>query len=131
GSCCDQVERELSRVEVSVWRRLEQLIDGPQMHDVGADQPGEGQWAEADLAGVLDETQEEVGDQGAGDLDAHGVLGAADEVGDLQGLLDPPEEEFDGPAALVEVSDLLGGCVEVIGDDAQGLAVLQGDADLA
>ena len=107
------------------------MIDRPQVHDVGTDQPGEGERAHGDLAGVLDEAHEQIGDQSAGDLDAHGVLGSADEVLDLEGLLDPSEEEFDGPAALVEVGDLLGGGVEVVGDDAQGFAVFELDADLA
>ena len=50
---------------------------------------------------------------------------------DLKGLLDPAEEQLDGPAALVEVGDLLGGGIEVVAEDAQHLAALGLDPDLA
>src|SRR3990167_8635418 len=131
GSCWKQVEGELSCVESSIWGWFEELIDGAQVHDVCADESCEGEWAEGYLAGVLDEAQQQVGDQGAGDLDTDGVLRSADEVLDLQGLFDPAEEQLDGPAAFVEVGDLLGGGIQIVGDDAQGLAVVEGDANLA
>jgi hypothetical protein len=45
-------------------------------------------------------------------LDAHGVLRGAQELGDFEDLLDPAEEQLDGPAALVEVGDFLGAGIE-------------------
>ena len=45
-------------------------------------------------------------------------------MADFQRLLDPAEEQLDLPAALVELGDLLGGGVEVVGEDAQRLAGL-------
>ena len=121
----------MSGVEGTVGWRFEELIDGSQVHEVGADQSGVGERREGDLVGVLDEAQEQVGDEGAGDLDADGVFGAADEVADAEGLFDPSEEELDGPATLVEVGDLLGGGVEVVGDDAQGRLAAVEDAPIS
>ncbi len=45
-------------------------------------------------------------------------------------LLDPAEEQLDLPALLVEVCDLFGRCVEIIGDDAQHLAGVDDHANL-
>jgi hypothetical protein len=47
-------------------------------------------------------------------LKAHGILAGAQETGDLEGLLDPAEEQLDRPAPAIEVSDLLSRCVEVV-----------------
>ena len=116
-----------------MWRdglgRSEQGVEGSSMHEIRADEAGEGERAVDDLGGVLSEAQDEEGDEGYGDLDAHGVLGSAEEVTDFEGLLDPAEEQFDLPAALVEVGNFLGGGVEIVGQDAQLLAGLGIDAD--
>jgi hypothetical protein len=45
-------------------------------------------------------------------------------------LFDPAEEQFDGPAALVEIGDL-GRSIEVVAQDAQNLAALELDPNLA
>ena len=55
-----------------IWGRLEELIEGAAVHEIGAHEAGEGEQAGADLGGVLGELDEQVGDQGAGDLDADG-----------------------------------------------------------
>ena len=65
------------------------------------------------------------------ELRHNGVLGGSEEVADLEGLLDPAEEQFDLPASLVEVGDLVGRGVEIVGEDAQLLAGLGQDAHLA
>ena len=100
------------------------------MHEVGPDEAGEGQWTAGGLGGCLRQAQQQIGDQGHGDLDTDGVLASAEEVFDLEGLFDPAEEQLDGPAAFVEVGDLLGGSVQVVGGDPQLLAVLEHHADL-
>ena len=75
--------------------------------------------------------QQQKGDQRDRDLNAHGVLGTAEELGDFQRLLHHPEEQFDLPAALVEVGDLLRRRVEVVGEQAQPLAGFGRHDDLA
>ena len=62
------------------------------MHDVGAHEPGEGESAVDSFVDAVSEAQDEESDQGDGDLSAHGVLAATEEVPDLEGLLDPAEE---------------------------------------
>src|SRR6476661_9052292 len=79
----------------------------------------------------MGDAQQQISDQGDDDLNAHGVLGGTEEAGDPEGLLDPAEEQLDGPAALVEPGDVLGGGVEVVAEEAQDLAGLGLDADLA
>lgn len=49
-------------------------------------------------------------------------------MGDLQGLLDPTEEQLDGPSPLVEICDLLGFGVEIVGEDTQDFAGVSFDA---
>ena len=71
---------------------------------------------------LVQEVEEHECDQRYRDLNAHGVLGAADEMGDFQHLFHQAEEQLDQPAPLVEIGDLLGGRVEIVGEDAQRLA---------
>ena len=59
------------------------------------------------LPGVRQSQQQER-DQRDGDLNAHRVLGGADEALDLQTLLDPAEEQLDLPALLVDLGDFVG-----------------------
>lgn len=93
------------------------------MHEVGADQPCEGERPFGEAVGLTGEAQQQVGDQGHRDLDADSVLARADEVLDLQGLFDPTEEQLDGPAPLVQVGDLAGRRLRIVGENTQHLAV--------
>ena len=77
-------------------------------------QAGECERAAHDFLSHLGHTQDEEGDQGDGDLDAHCIFADADEALDPQRLLDPAEKQFDLPALLVEVCDLLCRSIEVI-----------------
>ena len=43
------------------------------MHEVGADQPAEDDWAFDGVLGGLGDTQQQECDQGDGDLEAHGI----------------------------------------------------------
>ena len=79
----------------------------------------------------LGETQQQKGDQRDGDLDAHSVLRGAEKAADLEGLLDPAEEQLDRPAALVEIGDLLMAASRSFDEHAQHLAAIELDADLA
>ena len=54
---------------------------------------------------LLDDGDEHIGRDGAPDLRLDGVLAGAQEALDAQVLLDPLEEQFDLPAALVQGSN--------------------------
>jgi hypothetical protein len=79
-----------------VGRWGEQLIDAAAVHQIGADKAGEGERAFDGVLSRLGETQQHEGDQRHGDLEAHGVLAGADEVADVERLLDPAEEQLNG-----------------------------------
>jgi hypothetical protein len=71
------------------------------------------------------------GDEGDGDLDAHGILGGAEKAGDRKDLLDPAKAQLDRPALLMKRGDLLRGGVEVVRQQPQHLADLGENAHLA
>ena len=54
----------------------------------------------------------------------------SDEFRDPERLFHQTEEQLDPPAALVEIGDLLGGRVEIVGHQAQGFAAFGPDHDL-
>src|SRR5882672_11605740 len=99
------------------------------MHEIGADQPGEGERTFHDGVGIVSQAQQQEGDQGNRDLNADGILGSSEEVGDLQGLLDPSKEQLDRPSALVQIGDVLSAGGQIVGEDAQHLAGLDHDPD--
>src|SRR6266511_892183 len=70
------------------------------MHEVGADEPHEGERTFDDFVGIMRQAQQHEGDQRDRNLNANRVFGGSQEVGDLQGLFDPSEEQLDGPAPL-------------------------------
>ena len=88
------------------------------MHEVGAYEPGEGQRAVNDFLCGLGHVQKQIGDEGDGDLDAHRILAMSEEMPDFQRLLDPSEEQFDGPSALVKLGYLLRRRFKIIRQDA-------------
>ena len=67
----------------------------------------------------MGQAQQQKGDECDRNLDADGVLGGADEAGDLEGLLDPAKEQFDGPAPTIKISDFLCAGIEIIRQDTQ------------
>src|SRR5690606_8318850 len=101
------------------------------VHEVGAHETGEGQRTFHPLLIALCQAQQQEGDERNGDLDPYGVLAGAEEVADSQRLLDPPEEQFDSPAPLVEIGDFSSRRVKVVAQDAQHLTRLGSDANLA
>src|SRR5713226_3601020 len=113
----------------SFW--LKQGSDISLMHEVDADEAGEGERAGYGLLGGLGQSQDQEGDEGDGDLNTNGILGSSEEACDLEGLLDPAKEQLDCPALFVEVGDFLSGGGEIVGDDAQDLAGVDFDAQLA
>jgi hypothetical protein len=61
--------------------------------------------------------QEHVNQERHPDLPAHGVGAVAEEVGELQGLLDLLEEDLNVPAAAVEIGNGLGAPLPVVGEE--------------
>src|SRR6185437_11036059 len=101
------------------------------MHQVGAYESSGLKQGLFVLRHLVQHSQQQEGDQRDGDLNANGVFGTADKMGDFQGLLHHTEEQFDLPASLIEVGDFLGGGVQIVGQNAQGSASLHGHDDLA
>jgi len=120
----------LGGIGLMVWRQAEQAVDASSVHQVGAHQPGEGKWGFHRKLGGLRKAQQQESNKGYGDLSADGVFTGPEEMANFQGLFDPAEEQFDGPAALVEIGDL-GRSIEVVAQDAQNLAALELDPNLA
>ena len=101
------------------------------MHEIICDQAGECKEALDAVLYSVSGAQEQECDQCDGDLDAHGVLGCAEEVPDFEGVLDPAEEQFDLPATFVKFGDLVGWSIEIVGDDAQDFTGLGRHAQFA
>ena len=55
---------------------------------------------------LLEGGHQEISADGRPDLNAHRVVGGADERADAQVLFDPAKEQLDLPAGLVELGDL-------------------------
>src|SRR6516162_7324707 len=82
--------------------------------------------------GVMQDAQQHKSDQRDINLGAHGVLVAAEKAADLEVLLEPFEQQLDVPALFVELCDLDGGPLQVVGEQIEGLVVIgAGDHDLA
>src|SRR5262249_44796438 len=74
--------------------------------------------------GARGDAQEREGDHRRQDLQADGVVVVAEELADLEVLLDPAEEQLNLPAALVQGSDLHRRAFEVIGQEINRAAAL-------
>ncbi len=96
----------MTRIEVDRFS-VEQAIESSAVHQVGTGQAGEGERAFDGVLCELSQPEQQKGDQCDGDLDAHSIFGGAEKAPDLEGLLDPAEEQLDGPTPLVEIGDLL------------------------
>lgn len=80
---------------------------------------------------LFDNSDQHVSGDGAPDLRLHCVLAVADETLDAQTLLDPLEEEFDLPAALVKRGNCQRRQGRIVGQEYQrfaGLRVFEADA---
>src|ERR1700755_315109 len=123
------LESQLMRIERQGFG-LDQAIDGAAVHEIGADQSGEdGGTLDGFLSG-LNQTQQQEGDECDCDLDANSIFGGADEAGNLEGLLDPAEEQLDGPTSLVEIGNILCAGIQIVRQDTQDLSVVSRNAQL-
>jgi hypothetical protein len=77
----------------------------------------------------MQDAQQHECDQGAVDLDAHGVFAAAEKAADLEVLLEPFEQQFDIPALFVELGDIDRGWLRVIGEQINRLVMIGADDD--
>jgi hypothetical protein len=77
------------------------------------------------MQSFFDNFQEKINRNRDPDLGAHGVLAGAIEGFDAQMLFDPFEEQFDLPAAVIELRNGKGGQGEVVGQKDQRLARLR------
>ena len=93
---------------------MEQIIDGPAVHEIGADQSGKNDRACDGFLSGLSKAQQQERYQCDSNLDADSVLGGTDKPGDLKRLLDPPEEQFDRPTSAVEIGDLVCAGIEIV-----------------
>ena len=96
---------------------LQQAAEFPILPEGRADQGEEPGEAVAPLAQMGAKAQEDIGQQCRPDLPLDGVGTMAEEVGQLQGLFELFEEDFDAPAAAVEVGDGLGAPRQVVGQE--------------
>jgi hypothetical protein len=90
---------------------------------------GEAQRRHFDAIQPRCKAQEQIGDHGGEDLQANSRLVGAEERADIEMLLDPTEQEFDLPAALVEGRDLDRRPLEIIGDESDGSTLVALDAN--
>src|SRR5215467_7693055 len=120
--CGGQPKIKLRLLWLRFWWWFEKFRDRPPVHQIGPDEPGEGERAHNDFVGLMGEAQQQESDQCDSDLDTHGIFGGSEEVSDLQGLLDPAEEQLDGPPALVEVGEFLRGRSDIRLKEAKHLA---------
>src|ERR1700692_1886776 len=130
GLILAQSEAHLSLILNNVGRWMEQVIDGAAVDEVAADQSGEDDRTLNALLCGLSQAQQQEGDECDSNLDAYSILGGADEASDLEGLLDPAEDQLDSPTSAVEISDFLGAGIEVVRQDAQHLSGVGRDPHL-
>jgi hypothetical protein len=92
GSAGVPLQRHLSGIDEERRFGIEQAVERSAMHQIEANQTGEGEQAGNRLLPGLSQPQQQKGDQRDGDLDAHGILADAEKAADFEGLLDPSSE---------------------------------------
>src|SRR5690348_938826 len=75
------------------------------------------------------QSEQQVADQGAEQLDVYGVRASPQKAANAQVLLDPLEEQLDLPARLVVLGDAQCRAAQVIGGECQGAIGLIGASD--
>ena len=70
---------------------------------------------------LVQDLEQQAGDQRHVDLDAHGILAAPPEAADLEVLLEPFEQQLDLPALLVEPGDLGGRASQIVSQESERL----------
>jgi hypothetical protein len=70
-----------------------------------------------DAALSRSDPQQQISDHGSEYLQADGVLGATEELAQLQMLLDPAEQQLDLPAGLVKRGNLDSRALQIVGNE--------------
>src|SRR5215813_5071013 len=89
-----------------------------------ADELSETDWQHGDAVDPRRDAQQQIGDHRREDLQPNGVLVVAEELADREMLLDPAEQQFDLPSALVERGDLHGRALKIIGEQGDDAALV-------
>ena len=105
------------------WRSFDEG-DVASVKDALGDEVGEAQDGHGDAVSARCNAQQRVGDHCGKELQADGIFVVAEELADLEMLLDPAEQKLDLPAAFVKGCDLDGRTFEIVGQQCDGLAVL-------
>src|ERR1035437_1082676 len=103
--------------------------DGSPSEQELADEFGEPEWKHGDAVCPRGDAQQQIGDHRGEDLQTDGILVGAEELADIEMLFDPPEQQLDLPAALVEGGDLDCGASKIVGEECHHSAVLAPDLD--
>ena len=91
----------IRRHSIGLIEPSHQIAMGKQIHSQQGYQIGQ---APAELGRLLQETQQQHGDQGDPNLGSHGIGAGTDKGLDLQVLLEGLEEQLDLPAMMVALS---------------------------
>ena len=78
---------------------------------------------------IVQQLEQQIGNDGGSNLKPDGVGRAAMKVADFQVLFDPAEKQFDLPAGLVEIGNGLCRTIEIVGEQLERLAGIDGDGD--
>src|SRR5262245_59964820 len=95
------------------WRFVDLRDHAPREHEL-ADELSETDWRHGDVVKPRRDAQQQIGDHRGEDLQPNGILVVAEVLADRQVLLDPAEQQFDLPAALVERGNLHGRALKII-----------------
>lgn len=101
----------------SAWVDWRWALDGGDvatLEEAADDEVREALDRQGDTMSAGGDAQQRIGDHRGEELEADGIVVVAEELADLQMLLDPTEQELDLPAAFVEGGDLGGRAHEVV-----------------
>src|SRR5260221_8635061 len=115
---------------IDVWGLVD-VGDGSAGEQAQGDEFGEADRRYFEPVVASGDAQQQIGDHGGGELQSDGVGAVAEELSDLEVLLDPSEQQLDLPACLVEAGDGDGGALEVVGDEGDLFASLAFEPDAA
>ena len=96
---------------------FEQAAEFPILPEGRTDQGEQAGEAVRPLSQMGAEAQQHIGQQGGPDLPFDRALAVAKEVGQLEGLFEFLEEDFDAPATAIEIGDGLGAPGDVVGQE--------------
>src|SRR5580658_1476744 len=112
-------------------RWLVDLCDGLSHEKAVSDEFREAQGGHFHPVDARCDTKEEISNHCRQDLQANGVVVVAEEIPNVEMLLDPAKQQLDLPAGLIERGYLHRGAVHVVGDEGDYTALIALDANAA